>query len=107
MTVIVSAGAGAFPAGTTVASITDATRFEASAVPVTALPGGTTVVSGFPAPASYISASGATSAATLVTVASTAGLSVGMRVYAQFGPVLLPLTPPLQPLSVAPSLQSV
>jgi len=44
MTVEVTAGVGAFPANTTVVSITSATAFVASAAPTTALSGGATVI---------------------------------------------------------------
>ncbi len=46
MNVSVSAGVGAFAAGTTVTSITNATTFVVSATPTTALSGGASVVSG-------------------------------------------------------------
>jgi hypothetical protein len=44
MTVEVTAGVGAFPANTTVVSITSTTAFVASAAPTTALSGGATVI---------------------------------------------------------------
>lgn len=44
MTLEVTAGVGAFPAGTTVASVTSTTVFVASAAPTTALSGGATVI---------------------------------------------------------------
>ncbi len=46
MNISVSAGVGAFPPGTTVASVTNTTTFVASAAPITALSGGASVVSG-------------------------------------------------------------
>lgn len=45
--VVVTAGVGQFDIGTVVASITSATTFTVSKVPLTALSGGTTVVTGF------------------------------------------------------------
>ncbi|MEO6231784.1 MAG: PQQ-dependent sugar dehydrogenase [Ferruginibacter sp.] len=44
MTVIVTAGAGAFPVNTTVTSITNSTKFVVSAIPTTQLSGGSTVI---------------------------------------------------------------
>lgn len=44
MTVIVTAGTGAFPVNTTVTSITSSTKFVASAIPSTPLSGGATVL---------------------------------------------------------------
>lgn len=46
MTLEVTAGVGVFPAGTTVASISNTTVFVASAAPTTALSGGATVIKG-------------------------------------------------------------
>jgi hypothetical protein len=46
MTIEVTAGVGAFPANTTVVSISSATAFVASAAPTTALSGGATIVTG-------------------------------------------------------------
>jgi hypothetical protein len=46
MTLEVTAGVGAFPAGTTVASVTSTTVFVASQAPSTALSGGATVIKG-------------------------------------------------------------
>jgi hypothetical protein len=46
MTLEVTAGVGAFAAGTTVASVTSTTVFVASAAPSTALSGGATIIRG-------------------------------------------------------------
>jgi hypothetical protein len=79
MRVTVSAGVGAFAAGTRVVTIPTATTFTVSTAPTTALSGGASVVLGTITPA-YQSAATASSAGTTVTVGSTAGLYAGMYV---------------------------
>lgn len=67
MAVAVTAGAGAFAAGTKVLEVLSGTQFTVTVAPTTPLSGGATIVSG-----------GAASAGNVITVPSTVGLTTGM-----------------------------